>query len=58
MEEPLLVNANGHTLSAKKGYKYGEASWVQDTNLPMNRAAQMMSGVKYKTYRVYRKNLV
>ncbi len=41
----------------KKGYKYGEASWVQETNIPMNRAAQMMNGVKYKTYRVYSKQL-
>ena len=41
----------------KKGYQYGEASWVQESNIPMNRAAQMMNGVKYKTYRVYRKEL-
>jgi ribosomal protein S18 acetylase RimI-like enzyme len=44
--------------AAKKGYNYGEASWVQETNIPMNRAAKMMNGVKYKTYRVYKKNLV
>ena len=43
--------------AAKKGYNYGEASWVQETNIPMNRAAQMMNGVKYKTYRVYKKHL-
>jgi GNAT superfamily N-acetyltransferase len=41
----------------KKGYQYGEASWVEEDNAPMNRAAQMMNGVKYKTYRVYKKNL-
>ena len=41
----------------KKGYQYGEASWVEEDNLPMNRAAQMMNGVKYKTYRVYEKKL-
>ncbi len=44
--------------AAKKGYKFGEASWVQETNTPMNRAAQMMNGIKYKTYRVYGKALV
>ena len=43
--------------AARKGYKYGEASWVQESNTPMNRAAQMMNGVKYRTYRVYKKNL-
>ncbi|HWF44503.1 MAG TPA: GNAT family N-acetyltransferase [Candidatus Kapabacteria bacterium] len=41
----------------KKGYQYGEASWVEEDNAPMNRAAQMMNGVKYKTYRIYKKNL-
>ncbi|HET6402692.1 MAG TPA: GNAT family N-acetyltransferase [Candidatus Kapabacteria bacterium] len=41
----------------RKGYQYGEASWVQETNIPMNRAAEMMNGIKYKTYRVYKKNL-
>jgi len=41
----------------RKGYEYGEASWVQESNMPMNRAAEMMNGIKYKTYRVYRKNL-
>ncbi len=44
-------------VAKRKGYQYGEASWVQETNIPMNRAAQMMNGVKYKTYRVYKKNL-
>jgi GNAT superfamily N-acetyltransferase len=37
----------------KLGYKYGEASWVLEDNLMMNRAAEMMSGVRYKTYRIY-----
>jgi len=41
----------------RKGYQYGEASWVQESNIPMNRAAQMMNGEKYRTYRVYRKEL-
>ncbi len=43
--------------AAKKGYHYGEASWIQETNTPMNRAAQMMNGDRYKTYRVYKKEL-
>jgi GNAT superfamily N-acetyltransferase len=41
----------------KKGYNFGEASWVHEDNEPMNRAAQMMNGKKYKTYRVYEKAL-
>ena len=42
----------------KKGYHYGEASWVLEDNEPMNRAAKMMNGDKYKTYRVYEKTLL
>ncbi len=40
-----------------KGYKYGEASWILDDNDMMNRAIEMMNGRKYKTYRVYGKDL-
>jgi GNAT superfamily N-acetyltransferase len=53
-----MLYAETMNVAKRKGYHYGEASWVQETNIPMNRAAQMMNGVKYKTYRVYRKNLV
>lgn len=52
-----LLYAETMERANRKGYKFGEASWVQDTNVPMNRAAQMMNGQKYKTYRVYRKEL-
>jgi GNAT superfamily N-acetyltransferase len=52
-----LLYTETMNVAKRKGYQYGEASWVQETNIPMNRAAQMMNGVKYKTYRVYRKNL-
>ena len=37
----------------KLGYRYGEASWVLEDNVMMNRAAEMMNGKKYKTYRIY-----
>ncbi len=53
-----MLYAETMNVAKRKGYHYGEASWVQETNVPMNRAAQMMNGEKYKTYRVYRKNLV
>jgi hypothetical protein len=35
------------------GYHYGEASWVLEDNIMMNRAAEMMNGKRYKTYRIY-----
>jgi len=41
----------------KKGYMYGEASWVLEDNVQMNRAAEMMHGERYKTYRIYSKSL-
>ncbi|HLP15899.1 MAG TPA: hypothetical protein VK470_06565 [Bacteroidota bacterium] len=41
----------------KLGYKYGEASWVLEDNVMMNRAAEMMQGERYKTYRLYDKQL-
>jgi GNAT superfamily N-acetyltransferase len=35
------------------GYGYGEASWVLEDNIMMNRAAEMMNGKRYRTYRIY-----
>ncbi len=41
----------------RAGYAFGEASWVLEDNEPMNRAAQMMNGENYKTYRIFEKQL-
>ncbi len=38
---------------AKLGYHRGEASWILETNGPMNRALENMNGVPYKKYRIY-----
>ncbi len=35
------------------GYPHGEASWVLEDNVMMNRAAEFLSGTKTKTYRLY-----
>lgn len=37
----------------KLGYKYGEASWILEDNVMMNRAAETMQGKLYKKYRIY-----
>src|SRR5262245_5308236 len=37
------------------GYRYGEASWILEDNVMMNRAAEVMRGHKYKTCRIYEK---
>lgn len=41
----------------KKGYKWAEISWVLESNLMMNRTAELMGGEIYKTYRMYEKSL-
>ncbi len=43
--------------SVKQGYPHGEASWILEDNVMMNRGAEMMSGDRYKTYRVYQMSL-
>jgi GNAT superfamily N-acetyltransferase len=35
------------------GYYYGEASWILEDNVMMNRAAETMNARRYKTYRLY-----
>jgi GNAT superfamily N-acetyltransferase len=37
----------------EKGYPVGEASWVLEDNVMMNRGAQLMNGVLTKRYRLY-----
>lgn len=37
----------------ENGYPFGEASWVLEDNVMMNRAAEFMKGERYKTYRIY-----
>jgi hypothetical protein len=46
-----LVRAAGHNIYL------GEASWILEDNVMMNRGAEMMNGNAYKTYRLYDKSL-
>lgn len=39
--------------AVKNGYTHGEMSWILETNKMMNRAARMLTGKIYKTYRLY-----
>jgi GNAT superfamily N-acetyltransferase len=43
--------------AVQKGYYHGEASWVLEDNVMMNRGAELLSGRRYKTYRIYEKPL-
>ncbi len=38
---------------AENGYPDGEASWVLEDNVMMNRAAEFLNADRYKTYRIY-----
>lgn len=41
-----------------RGALWGEASWILETNDPMNHALQhTMHGVRYKTYRLYERTI-
>ncbi len=41
----------------KRGILYGEASWILEDNLMMNKGIEMMDGNLYKKYRVFKKKL-
>jgi hypothetical protein len=43
--------------AVENGYPHGEASWVLEDNVMMNRGAELMNGNRYKTYRVYEQPL-
>jgi GNAT superfamily N-acetyltransferase len=47
------------TLAAarKNGYRWGEMSWILESNTEMNRAIVRMGGERYKTYRMYARSL-
>ena len=47
-----LINA-----ALRKGYKWGEMSWILESNDMINRAIQVIGGKVYKTYRLYSKAL-
>jgi GNAT superfamily N-acetyltransferase len=37
----------------RKGYRWGELSWILESNLPMRRVLDGMGAAAYKTYRIY-----
>ena len=40
------------------GYPEGEAGWVLEDNVKMNRGAELMKGKRWKTYRIYEKSII
>lgn len=41
----------------KKGYKWGDMSWILESNLPMRRVLERVGAEIYKTYRIYEKKI-
>jgi hypothetical protein len=39
------------------GYPAGEASWILEDNVMMNRGAELMNGDLWKRYRLFQKSL-
>ncbi len=39
--------------AVRNGYFHGEASWVLEDNVMMNRGAELLRGERWKTYRIY-----
>ena len=52
----LLMYETGRRANAL-GYPWGEASWVLEDNVMMNRAAEFMNATRSKVYRIYEKPL-
>jgi hypothetical protein len=43
--------------AVEAGYPEGEASWVLEDNVMMNRGAELLNGERVKTYRIYEQSL-
>ncbi len=54
--DALLIHETAQT-ALKKGYTWGEMSWILENNDMMNRGIEMMQAHVYKTYRIYQKAL-
>jgi GNAT superfamily N-acetyltransferase len=52
-----VFHADNLIVGRRKGYYWGEISWVLETNTMMNRVAEVVGAHRYKTYRVFEKNL-
>ncbi len=52
-----VMYAHQYLEAKRKGYKSAEMSQILETNTMMNRAAELMGGERYKTYRMYEKTL-
>lgn len=55
--DAVLYYEVGTRMTAGHGYSEGEASWVLEDNVMMNRAAELLNAELYKRYRIYDKTM-
>lgn len=55
--DSVLYYEVGTAMTRKHKYTEGEASWILDDNVLMNRAIEMMGGEVYKEYSIYQKEI-
>ncbi|OGQ04075.1 MAG: hypothetical protein A3F82_07005 [Deltaproteobacteria bacterium RIFCSPLOWO2_12_FULL_44_12] len=53
----VLLNVEMHRRGAPRGYKTAELGWTLEDNDRINRGIEFMGGKRYKTYRIYEKEL-
>lgn len=52
-----LMNVEMHQRGIKRGYKTAELSWTLEENEKVNKGIELMGGRRYKTYRIYEKEI-
>ncbi len=52
-----LMNVEMQERAQRRGYKTAELSWTLEDNDKINKGIELMGGKKYKTYRIYEKEL-
>lgn len=55
--DAVLYYEIGVRMTKGHGYTEGEASWVLEDNVMMNRSAELLNGEIYKRYRLYEKSM-
>ena len=53
----VLLFVEIHRRGKKRGYEFGDLSWTLEDNRVINAGIEFMGGKKYKTFRIYEKNL-
>lgn len=53
----LCLYVRSYQAAIRKGIKRGEASWILENNVMMNRALQQIGAKVYRTHRIYEKQL-